>query len=114
MVLFLFSIRGYSQERANEYKAIIDSAISIKSRELLKSYKSSSQSGMLEKEDLYLIDENDLPYKYSGISTGLRFKAINILDPKNKGVLRKGIRAWKIIPVLQGGKLKINIINFLV
>ena len=113
-VLFLFFFKGYSQKRENEYKAMIDSAVSIKSREFIKSYKSSPNSDALDKEDLYLIDENDLPYKYSGISTGLRFKTINVLDPKNKSVLNKGIRAWKIIPVLQGSSLKITIINFFI
>jgi|HubBroStandDraft_6_1064221.scaffolds.fasta_scaffold1316697_2 hypothetical protein len=104
VVFFLFFLKGYSQKRENVYKVMIDSAVSIKSREFIKSYKSWPNSDVLDEEDLYLIDEDGLPYKYSGISAGLRFKIINVLDPKNKSVLHKGIRAWKIIPVLQGSR----------
>jgi hypothetical protein len=114
VVFFLFFLKGYSQKRENEYKIMLDSAVSIKSRAFVKSDKSSPNSEAYDKEDLYLIDENDLPYKYSGILTGLQFKAISVLDPKNKSVLNKGIRAWKIIPVLQGSSLKISIINFFI
>lgn len=113
-IIFFFHIKGYAQSQENEYKKMIDSAISIKSIDFFKSYKRLPVSSNPGKESLYLIDENDLPYKYAGVETGLSLKAINIFDTKNKKYLEKGIHAWKIIPVLKGSTLKISIVDFFI
>jgi hypothetical protein len=113
-IIFFFYIKGYAQKQENEYTKMVDSAISIKSRELLKSYESLSINNNLSKGDLYLIDENDLTYKYAGGVTGLGLKTLNIFDAKKKRILKKGIHAWKIIPALKGDSLKISIIDFFI
>jgi hypothetical protein len=111
--LFLFS-EGYAQRQENEYRKMIDSAISIKMIDFLKSYESHPTGSNLGKENLYVIDENDLAYKYAGGVTGLGLKSMNIFDAKNKSVLKNGIHAWKIMPALKGGSLTISIIDFFI
>jgi hypothetical protein len=87
---------------------MIDSAIDIMYQKLLKSNEN------LGAKDLYLIDENNWSYNYTGMFEGVELKKTNILDPKIRSVVKKGVRAWKIIPALQGFSLKIRIIDFFV
>jgi hypothetical protein len=115
LIMFLFVLNyGYAQEKENEYKRMIDSAVSLKSREFLKSYEGRPQGSEPTEGNLYLIDENNLPYKYGGSLTGLRLKTINIFEAKNKNALKKGVHAWKIIPTLISNRLKISIIDFFI
>ncbi len=108
-IVFLFLLsKGYGQKQENEYKKMIDSAISITCQKLLKPTEN------LGIKDLYLIDEKDLYYNYTGMFAGLGFKRMNVLDSRNVSVVKKGIHAWKIFPVLQGRILKVTIINFLI
>lgn len=41
-----------------------------------------------------------------------KFNSIDIYDKKNRGLLKKGIHAWKILPVLKGNRFIINIVDF--
>jgi hypothetical protein len=81
-------------------------------QKVLKQNQQISKSPGSIHQDVYLLDENNRPYNYGPILKNALFKSINIFDAKNKTLIRKGIYAWKIIPVLQGNTLKIGIINF--
>jgi hypothetical protein len=109
VILFYFN-NGFSQNLENDYKIMVDSAISIKYREFLKS--KDTPANVLPEEEFYLIDENNSPYRYDSQLTGFKFKTIDI-SKKNKD-LKKGIRAWKVIALLRGVILEIRIIDFLI
>ncbi len=108
-IVFLFLLsKGYAQKQENEYKKMIDSAISIMCQKVLKPTENQGA------KDLYLIDENNLDYNYTGMFAQLGFKRINVLDSRNISVLKKGIHAWQIFPVLHDHILKITIIEFFI
>lgn len=116
----------YSQK--NDYKALVDSAISIKANYeyddytilLSKSHKNYSDSTNIKAkkeyfESIYLIDENNNPYFFDNTNSKIKFKTISIYDKKNRRILKKGefgIKAWKIIPILQGNELIIKIPDY--
>lgn len=126
LIGLLLSLNSYAQEKSDNYKKMIDSAITIKSNQVLKEYndelnknvntenwKSYIESYKIRLENTYLIDENNYPYKFqSSNETGIKFKQIEIYDTKNRKALKKGIDVWKIVPSLSGSKLKIDIIDF--
>jgi len=115
LIKFLIVLNcGYAQEKENEYKMMIDSAVSLKSKELLISYEGKPQGSEPTRGNLYLINENNMPYKYGGSVTALRLETINIFEAKNKNALKKGIHAWKIMPTLISNRLKISIIDFFI
>ena len=102
LIILFFSIKGYSQKQVSEFKKMIDSAINIKAQ------------NFSDEKNLYLLDENSFPYTYTGVATKLKFKAINLSNVKSKSVLKKGIQAWKIIPVLKGNRITVNIIDYFI
>ncbi|MEN5193222.1 hypothetical protein [Sphingobacterium faecium] len=66
------------------------------------------------KPNIFLIDENDQPYTLSSDKFRNKFKAISLYKKQNRKQLKKGINAWKILPVLTGNKLTIDIIDFII
>lgn len=90
---------------------MIDSAISIRVNEFSIQEKKANAINSLLK-DLYLINENDLPYSYSSALADVKFKYMNIYSPKSKKVLKKGISAWKILTSLTKDTFNITIIDF--
>lgn len=125
--ILLISINIYSQEKSNDYKKMIDSAITIKATQLLKHYnleltKSNNTTNWKhyinnykeQIENIFIIDENHNPYMFlsSKELVGIKFKQLNIYDSKNKKRLKKGIDAWKIVCNLENNKMKIYIIDF--
>jgi hypothetical protein len=58
-----------------------------------------------------LLDENDRPYPYLHSSL-IEVKSVDLSSTRKDRRLKKGIRAWKIIPVLKGNRMTITIIDF--
>ena len=104
-------LKGYSQSSDNDYKRLIDSAISLKIKNILELSNSIEQKNTLL-NDIYLIDENELPYSYSSENYGILLKTISIKNPESKQILKKGITAWKFFPELKNNKLVVTIILF--
>jgi hypothetical protein len=110
VVILLSFYKGYSQKEESDLKRMIDSAISIKANELFIQAKKNNVVNSSFK-NLYLINENDLPYLYSS-SESIEFKYIDIYSPKSKKILKKGIFAWKILTSLTKDTFSITIIDF--
>jgi len=69
---------------------------------------------MAYKPNVYLIDAKDQPYTLSSDKLRDKFKTISLYEKRNRKQLKRGIKAWKIIPVLTGNKLTIDIIDFII
>jgi hypothetical protein len=114
MILFLFLfIKGYSQSQEDEYRKMIDSAINLKVQDYFK-VPGNLSTGGADKKSLYLIDENNFPYKYTSMPMSITFKTIDMSYAGNRNVLKHGIHAWKIIPFLKSNKMTVRIIDFLI
>ncbi|WP_447635373.1 hypothetical protein [Flavobacterium microcysteis] len=126
LIGLLLSFKLYSQEKPNEYKKLVDSAITIKSNQALEDFNHQLRKNINTEnwryyienykrriENTYLIDENHQPYIIQPSNElGIKFKQMDIYDSKNKKELKKGISAWKIVSGLNENKLKIDIIEF--
>jgi hypothetical protein len=100
LVAFVFLIHSSlcCQTRTNDYKAMVDSAVVMQKA----AYK----------QNIYLIDEQNHSYALADTELQKRFSYINLFEKRNRKRLKKGIRAWKIFPVLNGNRLTINIVDF--
>lgn len=103
ILLAIFACDTIYGQNKDEYKRMVDTAI------ILQTLNSDQ---IPYKEGIYLIDQEDQAYYLSSDNEKNKFNSIDIYDKKNRGRLRKGIRAWKILPVLNGNKLIVNIIDF--
>ncbi len=99
IILAFIYVSAYGQTK-DEYKVLIDSAIAMQ----------KATYG----PDIYLIDEKDQPYTPMSDELTRKFKYISVYDKRNKKRLKKGINAWKILPTMNGNKLTINIIDFII
>jgi hypothetical protein len=90
---------------------MIDSSISIKANQLFELAKKTSKSSS-SRTSLYLINEDDLPYKYFPTLENIMFKYIDVYKPENKKTLKKGIFAWKILTSLKNDTFIVTIIDF--
>lgn len=95
-----FIVYGQSKD---EYKRMVDTAIMLQTKYLDQNPYN---------EDIYLIDANDRAYYLSLNNKKNKFSSIDVYDKKNRGRLKKGIHAWKILPILNGITLTVNIIDF--
>ena len=98
--VILFYISSYCQTENNDYKMMIDSAVLMQK--------------IAYKPNLYLIDEKHQAYTLSSDTFRDKFKTISLYEKQNRKQLKRGISAWKIIPVLIGNKLTIYIIDFII
>ena len=106
LLIFMFSLlNGYSQKHENEYTKMIDTALGIMLQKKIDSKDVSNN------RELYLLDENDRSYPYLHKSLK-NVKSIDLTMARNDRRLKHGINAWKIIPVLKGGRITITIIDF--
>lgn len=122
-----FSLSMYAQCK-DDYKTMIDSVITIKSKYeydwYVKETNKKYPNNFLEKinksnykeyiENIYLLDSNYLPYFYDNSKSKIKFKSINIYDKRNRKILKKGeygIDAWIVKPVLNGNVLTISILK---
>ncbi|MFC4163904.1 hypothetical protein ACFOWU_09575 [Epilithonimonas zeae] len=63
--------------------------------------------------NLYLLDENNKNLRVNNTSK-ITFKEIDIYNKKNINLLKKGINAWKVIQILEGNRIIIKIIDFII
>lgn len=102
-VITFVHVSCYGQSKNDDYKKLIDSAIIIQTTQ---ADKTPYQPG------IYLIDAKDQAYVFTSDVDQKRFGHINVYDKKNKKLLKDGIKAWKVLPVLNGSKLIVSIIDF--
>lgn len=81
---------------------MIDSAIILQQS---RSYSSGDRV-------IHLIDQNDNPYILISDKDQQKFKSIAVYSKENRKLIKKGIRAWKVLPVLSKNKLIVTIIDF--
>ena len=102
----------FSQEKKlNEYKKLVDSAISIAANNYMLQLSENSSK---ENNIIYVVDENSKPIDLDSIKSKLPLKTIDVNNKKNRKLLKKGLRILKILPFLQGNTITITIIDFLV
>ena len=102
----------FSQEKKfNEYKKLVDSAISIAANNYMLQLSENSSK---ENNIIYVVDENSKPIDLDSIKSKLPLKTIDINNKNNRKTLKKGLKILKVRPLLQGNKITITIINFLV
>ena len=102
----------FSQEkRLNEYKKLVDSAISIAANNYMLQLSENSSK---ENNIIYVVDENSKPIDLDSIKSKLPLKTIDINNKNNRKTLKKGLKILRVRPLLQGNKITITIINFLV
>ena len=114
ILLFMLLVTNnlFSQEkRLNEYKKLVDSAISIAANNyMLQLSENSSKKNNI----IYVVDENSKPIDLDSIKSKLPLKTIDINNKNNRKTLKKGLKILRVRPLLQGNKIIITIINFLV
>jgi hypothetical protein len=122
--ILLCSIKIKAQELENDYKKLRDDAIltnvdkfyNFYQQELNKdvqteNWKLYKQQLANKIDNLYLLDEANRSFKVDSVCK-IQFKEIDIYDKKNRNILKKGINVWKVIEILDGNKITINIIYF--
>lgn len=112
-IFFTVSILAYcfkvdAQQNKDEYKLMVDSAISIMYTQYSDVIKKQNTDYYLN--NLYLLNEQNLPLNY--VSSSDKFKFINVYDAQNRKVLSKGIYAWKVFTTLRKNQFTINIVDF--
>ncbi|KLT65387.1 hypothetical protein [Pedobacter sp. BMA] len=100
-ILFAGTV-SYGQIKDDDYKKMIDTAIVMQTN---GSNKTPYRPG------IYLIDAKDQGYMLTSAANKKKFGYINVYDKKNKNLLKKGINAWKVLPVLSGNRLIIRVID---
>ena len=114
ILLFMLLVTNilFSQEkRLNEYKKLLDSAISIAANNYMLQLSENSSK---ENNIIYVVDENSKPIDLDSIKSKLPLKPIDINNKNNRKTLKKGLKILRVRPLLQGNKIIITIINFLV
>ena len=114
ILLFMLLVTNilFSQEkRLNEYKKLLDSAISIAANNYMLQLSENSSK---ENNIIYVVDENSKPIDLDSIKSKLPLKTIDINNKNNRKTLKKGLKILKVRSLLQGNKITITIINFLV
>ena len=102
----------FSQEKKlNEYKKLVDSAISIAANNYMLQLSENSSK---ENNIIYVVDENSKPIDLDSIKSKLSLKTIDINNKNNRKILKEGLKILRVRPLLQGNKITITIINFLV
>lgn len=103
IVLVVFACVTVYGQNKDEYKRMVDTAIIL---------QTMNPEQTPYKDGIYLIDQKDQAYYLSLDNEKNKFNSINVYDKKNRGRLKKGIHAWKILPVLNGNRLIIKIVDF--
>jgi hypothetical protein len=105
IILVILSHPSFGQEKMDDYKRLVDSAIVMQTA-LPIFYET--------KENIYLINESNESYILSSDKEQAKFKSIIIYSKKNRKLLKKGIRAWKVVPLLNKDKLIVHILDLVV
>lgn len=112
-IFFIVSILAYcfkadAQQNKDEYKLMVDSAISIMYTQYSDVIKKQNTDYYLN--NLYLLNEQNLPL--NNVPSSDKFKLMNVYDAQNRNVLSKGIYAWKVFTTLRKNQFTINIVDF--
>lgn len=107
-IILVCVLTVHAQQNKDDYKTMVDSAITMKYTQLLETSKKQKNEYYLE--NLYLLNEQDQPLSY--VSSSSKFKFINVYDDRNRKVLSKGIYAWKVFTALNKNKFVVTIIDF--
>ncbi|MDB5115061.1 MAG: hypothetical protein JWQ79_553 [Mucilaginibacter sp.] len=97
----------YAQQK-DEYKTMIDSAITIKYTQFQEATKKLNNKDYIE--NLYLLNEQDQPLNY--LPSSSKFKFITVYDDRNRKVITKGIYAWKVFTSLNQNHFTVTIVDF--
>lgn len=101
----------YSQDEVpNEFRSLVDNAISLISDDYYKYYQESGENNV--RDIIYVIAENGGQVNLSNVKSQLLLKTIDINDKRNRKLLKKGLKVWKINFVIIGNLIKIHLINF--
>lgn len=101
--LVCFWIQTYGQSnRDDQYKSMVDSAVVMHMDKLIRNYA---------EQPFFLIDQNNQPYVLSQEKYRKAFDPAAFYDRKNRRLLKKGGKAWRLIPKLIQNKLTISIID---
>lgn len=112
LLMFLIAKTVYSQaKRTNEYKGLVDSAISIL---IEHTYGNLSENTSDESLIIYVVDENSKQINLDNVKSRLTLRTIDIEDRKNRKLLKKGLRIWQVTPALNGNIITVNVVKFLV
>jgi hypothetical protein len=103
IILFFISRTSFGQSGIDDYKKMVDSAIIIQTT--LPVFSSG-------KGNVYLIDQSNEPYILLSDKDQLKFKTISIYSKENRSIIKKGIKAWKVVPMLNKNKLTVHIVDF--
>ena len=110
-MLLVTNILFSQEKKLNEYKKLVDSAISIAANNYMLQLSENSSK---ENNIIYVVDENSKPIDLDSMKSKLPLKTIDINNKNNRKTLKKGLKILKVYPLLQGNKITITIINFLV
>jgi len=114
MLLFvaLITTAVYSQDkRSNEYRELIDSAISVIAEHR---YKQLSENISKESIIIYVMDEEGKQINLDNVKSKFTLRTIDIYDKKNRKLLKDGLKISQVSPVLNGNLITVMIINFMV
>ena len=106
-LILISALRVCAQPSKDEYKTMIDSAISLKYAAFKAAGK--NQNNKYYFENLYLINEQDQPLNY--LSASNKFKFITVYDERNRKAIAKGIYAWKVLTTLNQNHLTVIILD---
>lgn len=90
--------------RRDDYKVMIDSAVSIIANEYFSKYFNKSDTVLVIRED-------NTPWPTENIGI-INLKSKNIYDSAFKALLAKGVEAWKLFPRLNGNTMQVSIIFY--
>jgi hypothetical protein len=107
MILLICCLTLRAQQAKDEFKTMVDSAISIKYSHLIETSKSMDDNYI---NNLYLMDEQNQPLNY--LYKPKKFKFIEVFNSRNTKIITKGIYAWKVFTNLKGNEFVINIVDF--
>lgn len=107
LTILIFCFKTKAQQK-DDFKIMIDSAISIKYSQFFKVV--SNQNNKYYLENLYLLDEQDQPF--INLLLSKKFKSINVYDKRNRKIIKKGIYAWRVFTVLNKNQFVVNIVDF--
>ena len=110
-MLLVTNILFSQEKKLNEYKKLVDSAISIAANNYMMQLSENSSK---ENNIIYVVDENSKPIDLDSIKSKLSLKTIDINNKNNRKILKEGLKILRVRPLLQGNKITITIINFLV
>ncbi|HSZ33977.1 MAG TPA: hypothetical protein VK772_11735 [Puia sp.] len=110
-IFLLLNLKIFAQTSKDEFSNMIDSALKMRYTKISEKLTKGEDIRNYF-ENLYLLNSENRSLNYLPISKSIKFNYIDVLDKRNEKIVEKGIRAWKVISLLDGNKFTINIIDF--